>query len=260
MLGGFCSGMNEMTIFDYSHSGFAVRNDVAEAYRRFWTILAQPGNWWDGSERVAIASASRTALACPFCERRKSALSPYQMDGEHSRGGEQEGVLNDLVIDAVHRIVTDQSRITHAYVQRLQDAGISKEHYVELVGVVVTCLSIDEFNRALGLPLEPLPEPQPGRPDGYRPEAIEEGVGFVPMLRSDGAVGPEADLWGKVAPNVVRALSLVPDAVRSWMQIANVQYAMGNLLDFSADTGRAIDRAQMELVAGRVSAINECFY
>jgi AhpD family alkylhydroperoxidase len=26
------------------------------------------------------------------------------------------------------------------------------------------------------------------------------------------------------------------------------------------ETGRAIDRSQMELVAGRVSALNECFY
>lgn len=260
MLSRIRQGISEMENFDYDRSGFAVRNDLKEAYREFWATLAQPGTWWDGSERVAIASASRTALECPFCEERKSALSPYQMDGEHRTEGAQEGLLNDLAIDAVHRIVTDQSRITQAYVERLQDAGISKEHYVELVGVVVTCISIDEFNRALGLPLEPLPEPKPGKPSGYRPAAIAEEVGFVPMLRSDGAVGPEADLWGKVAPNVVRALSLVPDAVRSWMKIANVQYAMGNLLDFSADTGRSIDRAQMELVAGRVSAINECFY
>ena len=59
---------------------------------------------------------------------------------------------------------------------------------------------------------------------------------------------------------MLRALSLVPDEVRSWIKVANVQYVMGDLLNFAADTGRAIDRAQMELVAGRVSAINECFY
>jgi hypothetical protein len=30
--------------------------------------------------------------------------------------------------------------------------------------------------------------------------------------------------------------------------------------DPSADPGRALSRAQIELVAGRVSALNECFY
>ncbi len=61
------------------------------------------------------------------------------------------------------------------------------------------------------------------------------------------------------SPAVVRALSLVPDEVRSWQQLASAQYL--SLESMTAmETSRAIDRAQMELVAGRVSALNECFY
>ena len=57
MLSRIRQGISEMENFDYDRSGFAVRNDLKEAYREFWATLAQPGTWWDGSERVAIASA-----------------------------------------------------------------------------------------------------------------------------------------------------------------------------------------------------------
>jgi hypothetical protein len=132
---------------------------------------------------------------------------------------------------------------------------------VELVGIVVTTFSIDEFNRALGLEPEPLPAAEPGEPDHYRPSQATHITGFVPMLPEDGATGAEADLWGKVTANVLRALSVVPDALRGWTGVAGAQYlSMKSMMQFTGDFGRSIDRMQMELVAGRVSAINECFY
>ena len=43
------------------------------------------------------------------------------------------------------------------------------------------------------------------------------------------------------------------------LDLAGAQYlSIKRMLGFR--TGRAIDRAQMELIAGRVSALNECFY
>lgn len=72
------------------------------------------------------------------------------------------GFLDELAVDAVHRIITDQSRITQAW--------------------------IDEFNRALGLPLETLPEPLPGEPDEYRPAL----AGIVATLSS--SIQKELDL------------------------------------------------------------------
>ena len=32
------------------------------------------------------------------------------------------------------------------------------------------------------------------------------------------------------------------------------------MMNFSGTTGKALNRRQLELVAGRVSAFNECFY
>ena len=245
--------------FQYSKG---VRPDIADAHQDYWRKLTLPGSWWTSAERIAIAVASREALECAFCASRKQALSPYAMSGEHASSSDTKRVLPTLAVDAVHRIVTDQSRISKGYIESNQQQGLSTAAYVELVGIVVAVFSIDEFHRALGLPLEPLPEATDGEPDQYTPEKLASDTGFVPMIPGDGAVGQDADLWSsKGSANVVRALSLVPNAVRDWMAIGDAQYlsfeGMGN---FDQPESRSLNRMQIELVAGRVSAINECFY
>lgn len=240
----------------------AIRADIPEAYREYWQVLAQPGNWWSGIERIAIAAEVRAAQSCEFCQQRKAALSPNALAGEHSSATHYQGVLSEAAIDAVHRIVIDQTRITQTYVDALVDAGMTKEAYVELAGIVVAVFSIDEFNRALGLPWEPLPLPEVGEVDNYRPSNAESGIGFVPMIPGDKAGEAEQDLYpGGRSANVLKALSLVPNAVRQWMSLATVQYlsivGMANLIQ---QDDRALNRMQMELIAGRVSAINQCFY
>ena len=224
----------------------------------YWSRLAAPGNWWTGAERVGIAAECRAAKQCTFCEKRKYSHSPYTWAYKHESCSD----LPALAVDAVHRIVTDQTRITQSWIESNAESGLSVEAYVELSGIVVAILSIDEFNRALGLPLESLPKPKIGEPDHYRPMNLAHDTGFVPMIPRDGAVGNEADLWSPgFSANVLRALSLVPDAVRSWKDLASAQYlsvqGMGN---FVRQDDRSIDRAQMEIVAGRVSSYNECFY
>ena len=251
-----------MTLFDYAKAPVSIRDDIAVAHRRFWSKLAQPGSWWTGAERIAIAAESRNALACDFCRERKQALSPYAVQGEHQRDHDTEGLLSIAAVDAVHRIITDQGRITRQYVEDNVDAGLSKGAYVELVGIVVAMFSIDEFHRALGLGLERLPDPEAGDITRYRPAMLSEDMGFVPTVPPEGSTGNETDLWpvGRTA-NVVRALTLVPDALRDWRDLSAAQYlsfeGMRNLVQ---DEARSINRMQAELIAARVSSINECFY
>ncbi len=245
-------------MFEFTETTLPIRQDIKDAYRAFWQRLAKPGNWWHGAERVAIAQASRDALDCDFCKARKQALSPYAFAGEHFSSVQ----LPTAAIDAVHRIITDQSRITRQWVEANAEAGLSKEHYVELVGIVVAVFSIDEFHRGLGVPLEPLPEPVAGEPDSYRPEVLVEDMGFVPTIPPEGAVGNEADLWQNgMTANVLRALTLVPQALRDWREIAGAQYlSIEGMANLVKDENRSINRMQMELIAGRVSSYNECFY
>jgi hypothetical protein len=53
----------------------------------------------------------------------------------------------------------------------------------------------------------------------------------------------------------------VPDALRDWRDLGTAQYLsfqeMGN---FRKSEHRTLDRMQIELIAARVSAINQCFY
>jgi hypothetical protein len=258
MLGFMVHGRAFMTGFDYAAATVAIRPDLAAAHRAYWHTLAGPGSWWTGAERVAIAEESRNAVDCRYCAARRDAPSPYTVPGSHSHSGR----VPQRVVDAVHRIVTDQGRITRSWVDDNAAHGLSHEAYVELVGVVVNVLSIDEFHRALGLPLEPLPAPRPGAVSRYRPDVLADDIGFVPTIPPDGAVGRERGLWpGGLAANVLRALSLVPDALRDWLALAAAQYlAVERMGNFGKDDERSIDRLQTELIAARVSAVNECFY
>ena len=249
-----------MTPFSYADAPFTVRADIGAAHRKFWHALAGPGSWWTGAQRVAIALASRRAVDCALCRTRKAALSPHAVAGTHEHDGNHR--LPEVAVDAVHRVVSDQHRITRRYVDDNAAAGLSKEAYVELVGIVVAVFSIDEFHRALGLALEPLPQLRPGQPSRYRPAILSDDIGFVPTVPREGATGNEANLFQHTrAANVVRALTLVPDALRDWRDLSAAQYlSFAGMANYVKDENRAIDRMQMELVAGRVSAVNECYY
>jgi hypothetical protein len=54
-------------------------------------------------------------------------------------------------------------------------------------------------------------------------------------------------------------LSLVPSELRAWQDLSAAQYLQPDqMLQFG--NVRGISRSQIELVAGRVSLLNECFY
>ena len=247
-----------MQAFAYPNSPYPLRDDLPRTYRTAWQQLAAPGTWWSGAERVALAQETRNALGCEFCARRKAALSPFTpLDGGHTTTTD----LSPMAVDVVHRLTTDPSRLTDTWVEEVTAHELSMGQYVEAISVVVTTLCIDAFHRGLGFELEPLPQPEPGQPSRYTPPGLERKTAWVPMIETAGE--QEADLWGraKTAPNVLRALSLVPDAVRSWKELSDAQYIpLAEVQHPAADGGRAISRAQTEFIAARVSALNDCFY
>ena len=248
-----------MEAFLYSDSPYPIRSDLADANRLVWDHISGAGSWWTAAERVAIAAEVRHARSCGLCVERKGALSPNAVDGRHDSGDS----LPDAAVDAVHRIVTDQSRLSEAWVRSLEGEGIHDGHYVELLSIVVFVVNIDAFHEGLGLPLEELPAPRDGAPDGYRPDALAGGEAWVPMLGGGSTAAAESDLYGDLphAANVLRALSLVPDAVRCLRAIEPAYYiGPPEIVDPTNNAGRAISRRQIELVAARVSALNECFY
>ena len=249
-----------MASFGYTDCPYPIRTSMVDGYRASWEYLARPGNWWSGSERVAIAQASRDATQCALCVDRKNALSPYGVAGNHDGAA---GVLSAKATDAAHRITTDAARLTRTWIDETVADTFTHGHYVEAVSVIVTVFCIDSFHRALGIELEPLPEPLPGKPTQYWPPGAAIDDAWVPMLRPETLTEAEADIFGGMpqTANVLRAMSLVPDAVRHLGVQSAVQYVdMPNVRNFESSGQLGLSRPQIELVAARTSAINDCFY
>ncbi len=151
-----------MTTISYDRAPVPVRKDLPEAHRRAWSRLASAGTWWTGAERVAIAQEVRNAAHCPLCSERKEVRSPQAVQGEHASLGQ----LSAAAVEAVHQITNDPRRLTRTWFEKCQADGLGDTHYVELVGVVVTVVSIDAFCRGLGVSPHPLPEPLAQLADG----------------------------------------------------------------------------------------------
>jgi hypothetical protein len=60
--------------FNYSEAPYRIRDDIPEAHRLIWKMIAKPGNWWKGADRVAILSETRHAVHCELCKERQAAL------------------------------------------------------------------------------------------------------------------------------------------------------------------------------------------
>ena len=244
-----------MTI-SYTGTTVEVRDDLVTAHRRAWQRLARPGTWLSGAQRVALAGETRAIDACPLCQRRLQALSPHRVEGRHAA----PELLAPLV-EVAHRLRSDPARLTRKWFDELMASGISDGEYVETVGVVATTVSLDVFARGLGLEPPELPQPEPGEPSRHRPAGLTYGGAWVAWLAPENAQGPEADLYpGPFAAHIRRSLSLVPDEVRGMFDLVAHQYLPGPAMHDFDNEYRAIDHAQIELLAGRVSALNQCLY
>lgn len=246
------------SIIDYSAAPVPVRGDLVLAHQDAWNRLASAGTWWDGARRVAIAAEARAARDCALCRDRKDALSPTAIQGAHESVSE----LPEALIEIVHRIATDQSRLTRAFFETALNEGLSDGGYVETVGVIATVLAVDGFTKALGLPQFALPEPVAGEPTRQRPMGAKTDHAWVPRVAPEDVTEAEANLYeGLGGANIHRALSLVPEEVIGFFHgIDAAQYLPDAALrDFGTEY-RDLTHAQIEFLAARVSAINQCVY
>jgi alkylhydroperoxidase family enzyme len=242
---------------DYSAGPVAVRDDLRETHAFLWEHLRSPGCWWSGVERLAMVRAARGAAECRLCRKRKTALSPNAVQGAH----DSDGSLSENVVEVVHRVRDDPGRLSRDWYEQRLAGGLTDAAYVEIIGVVALSAGVDFFARALGVPPFALPAPRSGSPSGYRPAGAVGGTAWVPMVEPEVAVGPEAGLYpdGAFVPNIAKALSLVPDEARTLRRSSDTHYVpIEQIPDPSAR--RTLDRMQTELVASRVSALNQCFY
>jgi len=209
-------------MFDFEMADVPVRTDIQRLFRREWDRLSMAGTWWTGEQRVDIARSARRA-------RFGEADSPSP--------------LPSAAIDAAETIGARPASIRRPWVEATADA-IGYPRYVEIVGVASRLTAVDTFHLGIGAGLEPLPEPEPGEPSHAAEPLARSGAGWVPMV--GGA-------------SITQALSLVDaESVAQEDMHGPLYLTYEGMAEFDYVGG--LNRAQMELVAARTSAVNECFY
>ena len=246
-----------MTAGNYDTAPFPVREDISAAHARAWDRLARPGRWWSGAERIAIAREVRHAAVCRYCREAAEALSPFAAQGTH----DTLAGLPTPALEAIHRIRHHASRLHEGWYQTLLRQGLSEGQYVELIGVMATVLAVDEFRRAMGMTVAPLPQATAGLPTRRRPAGAARDLAWVPTLAPDDVGPDDPDLYaGLGGVNIHRALSLVPEEVMGFFDLDTAQYLPDAVLRDFGNEYRSLSHAQIELLAARVSALNQCVY
>lgn len=247
--------MNEIEV---AGERLPIRESLVREVEVAWDRLAGPGTWWSGAQRLAIAAEARHAAGCGLCHARKASLSPYAVEGEHDALGE----LAPAAVEAIHRLVSDAGRITEKWVISLRsDNGLSEPAYVEIIGVIAVLTALDKLHQALGLPLRALPAALPGEPARQLPRGAKRNLAWVSTLAPEDVGAGEPNPYPVHGDkNIHRGLSLVPREVFNFFDLDVELYLKDHeIRDFEHDF-RAIGHAQIELIAGRTSALNGCYY
>ncbi len=237
----------------YSDAHYPVSPTLETLHGDELQSYARSGTWGTAAQRTAIAATARRAQ----CEQGL----------QESVGDEKlaaQATFPDAAIRLARAVAVDSEHIDRKFCQDIQAQGVSEGAYVEIVALVARLSNLDVFARGLGIPPRKLLEPADATlPSFERPsEAVDEGffTASVPSAPKGGLLAES--LYGQSpAGNILRAVSLVPDEARRVMTLVRQQYfSAEHLLNFDAPSDHALSRAQIELIATKVSAHNQCFY
>jgi hypothetical protein len=241
----------------------AIRSDLSAAMTEAWRKLGEPGTWWTGSERVDIAAETRRAAHCELCRARQHVASPAMAPGTHDNAT----ALPAPAIEAIHRIRTDSGRLGASWYRTLRNDDLADEQYVELLSIVAIVVAADTFRKAIGLPLFPLPATSQGEPARRRPSGAKPGIAWMPTLAPEDRTADTPDLYREHPGPRQRgggyvhwALSLVPNSMIHWWDMFETMYLPSAAMRDFAREYRTITHAQIEMLAARVAALNQCVY
>ena len=236
----------------YSDSEYPVAAALEELHARQLDALGEPGTWFTGIERVALAEEVRAARIEAGVQEADGVPAPVADGGDLSPAAKR--VAREVA-------VSPGTIVREFYDQALED-GLTAAEYVEVVGVTGRVVNMDVIARGIGLGPRAIGTPREGDPSGRRPAAVAEGA-WVDTVPSGPPGGDDAkELYGEeMMYFIYRALSLVPPETHAHLETDKVQYLPSyRFAEFDYQHHEALTRPQVEVIAGRVSAVNECFY
>lgn len=210
------------------------------AFGAAWEWLAEPGGSWSAAEKLAMVEVARAAAPRPVYDRRPATIDHLATTVDPGE------VLSPLVIDTVERVSVEAGSIDREWaLQVIRELG--DVAYAELVAVIATVVPIDLACRLAGRDIEPLPQPMAGEPTGERATETTDIGSFLPAAA------------GFAGANVAKSLSIAPTANMMRLGVVRALYSGDRFGELRWEEG-ALNRPQVELVAARTSALNECFY
>ncbi len=238
-----------MTI--YEKAIVPVRKAIENLHENQVGSLVESGTWLTGSERSYLAKLARAVIQG----------QEYQRDP--SEGQDENYSTLNPASEVVAQVAAGGKHITRETLEDALRSGLSEEEYVESVGVAARAVCLDTFCEGIGIPVLTLGTPSNQTPTRKKStNAASEGAWLktIPSGPQGGSEGSE--LYGELAaPFIFRALSLVPEEARHIIDLVTLQYVPGQeLMNFKFSYEESFGRRETELVAGRTSAINECFY
>jgi hypothetical protein len=236
----------------YADSANSVPDGIVAVHARQFDNLVSPGTWSTGAQRRAVAAEARQACY-------EAGLLEPPADGPDTPDVE----LPEVARRVARTVAASIHDLTQTFFEQTKADGLSDAGYVEIVGVVARLVDLDVFARGIGVSLRPLAAAKPGVPSRIRPPTAVQELAWVPTIPNGPAGGETgAELYhGMPMPYIVRSLSLVPDELRAHVELEMCHYTrLDKLFDFDYQHHAGLTRPQTEVVAGRVSAINDCFY
>ena len=236
----------------YADSAYPVRKDIQRVHQDQLSQFGEAGEWGSGAQRLAVAS-----------EARKAGIEAGIYEKPDDPGAPVEFELPKVAKEVVHQLAVSPKDFLQVNYDKAIAGGLSDTEFVEMVGIISRMTAIDVFSRGIGVPLRPLPPAKLGEPSRQRPKAAIKEQAFPPTIPNPPEGGPEADelYGGHPKPYIVRGLSLVPSELQMHLEQEQVQYLpMGKILEPQYQHHEGLTRSQAEIVAGRISALNECFF
>ena len=208
------------------------RSDLMDAHAASWRHIAEPGAHFTAQQRLRVAAVARDAYLAS--EPSPAWVRPF----------------GEPALDVAYRIARHAGTITQQWYEQIITEGMHPLEWVEIVGIVVATVPVVSFVRAAGLPPAEFPLPEPGVPHGrVADELAPATLNWVP-------VAAPADRTA----SVVQALSALPDEWDNLWRLAGAQYMSDAQMADPRWNRGTLSRPQMELTAGRISRIRECFF
>ena len=209
-------------MFTFSGSPVPVREDLTDAYRTIWGHMSRPGPAFDADQRIRMLHTARSGIGVEVAATDDGraleflAATLYQDPGS-----------------------VDRSMVEASIAERGEPVT------VETIFLVSMLAGVDGTHRALGVELEPLPQPLNGETTGQIASGMERRRSHVSMPRN----------------SITVALDLLPSESAAYAAMCGPQYmTFAEMVDPTFERSPGLNRAQLETVASRTSLLNECFY